>query len=150
MMNMAISPFQFTTDTATLCLFDTQALKHRLNDEPDWWSIEADELGELNAGNAAFLNLGADGTYEVVITDHIEQPTVRLFLKVPSGNIFIGAGEEATGGELEPDCVWGGLFLSVQPGLYECLASRGENNRIYLSLKKGSEGSNSFTSLVRL
>ncbi|MEJ3717331.1 DUF6386 family protein [Paenibacillus polymyxa] len=150
MMNMAISPFQFTTDTATLCLFDTQALKHRLNDEPDWWSIEADELGELNAGNAAFLNLGADGTYEVVITDHIEQPTVRLFLKVPSGNIFIGAGEGATGGELEPDCVWGGSFLSVQPGLYECLASRGENNRIYLSLKKGSEGSNSFTSLVRL
>ncbi len=150
MMNTANSPFQFTTDTATLCLFDTQALKHRLNDEPDWWSIEADELGELNAGNAAFLNLGADGTYEVVITEHIKQPTVRLFLKVPSGNIFIGAGEEVTGGELEPDCVWGGSFLSVQPGLYECLASRGENNRIYLSFKKGSEGSNSFTSLIRL
>ncbi|APB71722.1 hypothetical protein PPYC1_15690 [Paenibacillus polymyxa] len=149
MMNTASSPFQFTTDTATLCLFDTQALKHRLDDDPDWWSIEEDELGELNKGNVAFLNLGADGTYEVVMTDHIDKPAVRLFLKVPSGNLFIGAGEEATGGGLEPECVWGGTFLSVQPGLYECLASK-EDNRIYLSLKKESEGSNSFTGLIRL
>ncbi|WP_431089630.1 DUF6386 family protein [Paenibacillus sp. 8b26] len=54
-MNVASSPFQFTTDTATLCIFDTEALKHRLDDEPDWWSIEEDELGELNQGNVAFL-----------------------------------------------------------------------------------------------
>ncbi|MFK4304403.1 MULTISPECIES: DUF6386 family protein [unclassified Paenibacillus] len=56
-MNVASSPFQFTTDTATLCVFDTEALKHRLDDEPDWWSIEEDELGELNQGNVALFNL---------------------------------------------------------------------------------------------
>ncbi|MGM1019737.1 MAG: DUF6386 family protein [Bacillota bacterium] len=61
-MNVASSPFHFTTDTATFCLFDTEALKHRLDDEPDWWSVEEDELGELNQGNVAFFNLRADGT----------------------------------------------------------------------------------------
>ncbi|WP_425270774.1 DUF6386 family protein [Paenibacillus kribbensis] len=29
-INAASSPFQFTTDTATLCLFDIEALKHPL------------------------------------------------------------------------------------------------------------------------
>ncbi|WP_235332281.1 DUF6386 family protein [Paenibacillus terrae] len=28
-----------------------------MDDEPDWWSIEEDELGELNQGNVAFFNL---------------------------------------------------------------------------------------------
>lgn len=53
------------TDTATLCLYDLAALKHRLEDTSDWWSIPVDELAEVNAGHCLFLNLGADGVYEV-------------------------------------------------------------------------------------
>lgn len=49
------------TDTATLCLYDLAALKHRVEDTSDWWSIPEDELAEVNAGHCLFLNLGADG-----------------------------------------------------------------------------------------
>ncbi|WP_411735261.1 DUF6386 family protein [Paenibacillus sp. M2] len=57
--------FQMVTDTATLCLYDLAALKHRAEDTSDWWSIPVDELAEVNAGHCLFLNLGADGVYEV-------------------------------------------------------------------------------------
>ncbi|MDR6110526.1 hypothetical protein QE451_002187 [Paenibacillus sp. SORGH_AS338] len=49
---------QVMTDTATLCIYDLQALKHRLEDTSDWWSIPEDELLEVNLGNIAFLNVG--------------------------------------------------------------------------------------------
>ena len=51
----------FVTDTSTMCVFDIASLKHRLEDDADWWSIPDAELKEVNQGNVAFLNLGIDG-----------------------------------------------------------------------------------------
>ncbi|WP_373275999.1 DUF6386 family protein, partial [Serratia marcescens] len=53
--------FSFTTDTATLSIFDLVSLNHRVSDDADWWSIPEDELEEVNKGNVLFLNLGEDG-----------------------------------------------------------------------------------------
>lgn len=47
--------FSFTTDTATLAIFDLQAIQHRKSDTADWWSILDDEIGEMNKGNIALL-----------------------------------------------------------------------------------------------
>ena len=41
------------TDTATLAVFDALRLKHRLTDDPDWWSIPEDEVNEINSGSKA-------------------------------------------------------------------------------------------------
>ncbi|MEX5898765.1 DUF6386 family protein [Proteus vulgaris] len=40
-----LNVFSFTTDTATLAIFDLQAI-HRKSDTADWWSILDDEIGE--------------------------------------------------------------------------------------------------------
>ena len=39
--------FHLHTDTATLAIFDTQAIRHRLDDTCDWWSLPHDELLEI-------------------------------------------------------------------------------------------------------
>ena len=58
---------EFVTDTATMCIFDPASLKHRLDDDCDWWSIADSELEEVNRGNVAFLNLGSDGVYSFTL-----------------------------------------------------------------------------------
>jgi len=35
------------TDTATLVIYDLMSLKHRINDDVDWWSLPEDELEEI-------------------------------------------------------------------------------------------------------
>jgi hypothetical protein len=35
------------TDTATICIFDVAAMKHRVNDVGDWWSIPSNELTDV-------------------------------------------------------------------------------------------------------
>lgn len=110
------------TDTATLCLYDLAALKHRLEDTSDWWSIPVDELAEANAGHCLFLNLGADGVYEVEWSledveedsdpdDGAEREKV-YHLQVPSGHVYLGAADDVTGGELEPDETCEGVLFS--------------------------------------
>jgi hypothetical protein len=90
------------TDTATLVIYDLMSLKHRINDDADWWSLPEDEVEEINKGNVLFLNLGDDGVYKVHIKNDVDEYTGSLFLNVPSGS-FHWAGEDVTGGELEPD-----------------------------------------------
>lgn len=109
------------TDTATLVIYDLESLNHRINDDADWWSLPEDEVEEINKGNALFLNLGDDGVYKVHIKHDIDEYTGVLFLKVPSGKVFIGAGEDVTGGDLEPDDsnAISGEFISLKPGSYE-------------------------------
>lgn len=94
---MAIE-FDVVTDTATLAVFDLQAIRHRTSDTFDWWSIQSDEISEMNEGNIAFLNLGADGRYQVKVVDSLVAPSGGVYLKVPSGQVFIGAGEDTSGG----------------------------------------------------
>ncbi|HBB6707893.1 TPA: hypothetical protein F6U86_005168, partial [Serratia marcescens] len=71
--------FSFTTDTATLSIFDLVSLNHRVSDDADWWSIPEDELEEVNKGNVLFLNLGEDGQYTVRVVDNISENYKSLF-----------------------------------------------------------------------
>ncbi len=112
--------FSFTTDTAALSIFDLQAIRHRLDDTPDWWTLEEDELEEINNGYIALLHVEDDGTYDVHIMKAIEQAQVQCLLYAPSGQLFIGAAEDTTGGDLEPDDsgVVSGQLWTVEPGVY--------------------------------
>lgn len=143
--------FLFATDTATLSIFDLNSLKHRIGDDADWWSIPADEIDEINKGNVIFLNLGEDGDYSLEIQDDIDDFSGLLSLKVPSGKVYIGAGEDTSGGDLEPDGsdYMSGIFLDLKPGYYEVKFKR-ENKKIILTLIAGGNGSNNINELVRL
>ncbi|MDE1487583.1 DUF6386 family protein [Xenorhabdus bovienii] len=142
--------FSFTTDTATLAIFDLQAIKHRKTDTPDWWSIPDDELREMNEGNIAFLGLVDDGIYSVELVDNIENPDVEVCIKSPSGEIFIGAGEDTTGGDLEPDDseYISGKKIFITPGNYTIFLKKEEGN-LLISLVKGQCGSNNFQEPIR-
>jgi hypothetical protein len=109
------------TDTATLVIYDLMSLNHRINDDADWWSLPEDEVEEINKGNILFFNLGNDGAYKVHIKNDVDEYTGSLFLNVPSGKVFIGAGEDVTGGDLEPDDsdAISGEFITLEPGSYE-------------------------------
>ncbi|EOC3625773.1 DUF6386 family protein [Enterobacter hormaechei] len=76
----------FQTNTATVVIYDLVSLKHRVNDDADWWSLPEDEVVEINKGNVLFLNVGDDGTYKVYIKNDVEEYIGALFLNVPSGN----------------------------------------------------------------
>ena len=141
--------FSFTTDTATMCIYDLECLKHRLEDDADWWSIPRVELEEVNLGNVAFLGLGDDGSYRVSIVDAFEDATVSTNINAPSGRIFIGAGEEVTSDGLEPECIRGGMFLDVEAGHYK-IHARKDRFAIHLSLEKTTISENDHTGLLRL
>jgi Family of unknown function (DUF6386) len=138
-----------TTDTATICLFDLASLQHRLNDVGDWWSIPKNELEEVNAGNALILNLGADGSYEVNFCNSAMSGMKHFSLRIPTGRIFIGQGEQLTGGGLEPDPAWGGEFHNVEAGNYVCGLLK-DGNHIYVHLEKKGDGNNQLDNLINL
>ena len=83
------------TSTAAFCVFDREALTHRLADSCDWWSIERDELAEVNAGNCLIFGTGTDGGFEVDVTEGrgVPSPDVAVVIRAPSGKIYLGAGE---------------------------------------------------------
>lgn len=81
--------FSFFTDTATMAIFDLAAIKHRISDTSDWWSIEEDEIDEVNKGNIAFLDLGSDGSYVVKIQEEVDDEDGSLNLSFPTGQVFI-------------------------------------------------------------
>lgn len=140
---------EIATDTATICIFDKENLAHRKDDAGDWWSLPKNELQEAVEGNALFLNLGDDGTYLVnVLVDDFEAE-YKYNIVIKSGELFIGPGEEASGGGFEPDGVWGGEFLAFDPGNYICKIRRHENV-IDLFFSPGGDGRNSLTDLIRV
>ena len=143
--------FSFTTDTATLSIFDLVFLKHRVSDDADWWSIPEDELEEVNKGNVLFLNLGEDGQYTVRVVDNISENYKSLFLNVPSGKVFVGAGEDTSGGDLEPDGsdYMSGVFLIMDIGNYE-VRFRRDSLDIVISFIKSSENKNEESALIRI
>ncbi|MGK8677809.1 DUF6386 family protein [Serratia marcescens] len=143
--------FSFTTDTATLSIFDLVSLKHRVSDDADWWSIPEDELEEVNKGNVLFLNLGEDGQYTVRVVDNISENYKSLFLNVPSGKVFVGAGEDTSGGDLEPDGsdYMSGVFLILDIGNYE-VRFRKDSLDIVISFIKSSENKNEESALIRI
>jgi hypothetical protein len=139
---------EVTTDTATICIYDVACLRHRKDDVGDWWSIPANELHEIRLGNALFLNLGSDGHYSVEIAN---QPVVGVpyNLKVVSGQMFIGPGEETTGGGFEPDGSWGGTFIEMATGSYQCTIRRSDNH-ITLRFDPTSVAQNDIDDLIRI
>lgn len=147
----AFEDFEFVTDTATLVIFDLKELKHRLLDDADWWSVPAEELREVNEGHAAFFNLGADGRYRVRVS-RIDGDTsgVSCRISCPSGNVYIGAGEEVTSDGLEPDLSRGGKFLEMEPGNYQFFVKRIENDSLLISLKPVETAGNSCSALLRV
>ena len=141
--------YNFATDTATLCIFDLECLKHRLNDDVDWWSIQDDSLSEINKGNVAFIELPEDGEYSFMVVDKIVNSQFTINLDVPSGYVFIGAGEEVTADELEPECVRGGTFIELNQGKY-ILKSKIENEVILLSFEATENSLNAFKDSINL
>jgi hypothetical protein len=138
-----------TTDTATICLFDPLAMRHRIDDVGDWWSLPDNELHEVRQRNAIFLNLGSDGSYSVLIGAGAREDGLALSLKVPSGRLFVGPGEQMTGGGLEPDSEWGGEFLTLEPGDYRVCISRDQDAlEVCLSAHKPFE--NDIRELIRV
>ncbi|MFP7605903.1 MULTISPECIES: DUF6386 family protein [Serratia] len=143
--------FSFSTDTATLVIYDLSSLKHRVSDSPDWWSIPEDEIDEINKGNVLFLNLGDDGSYTVKIIDEINGDRDSFFLNVPSGDVFIGAGEDVSGGDLEPDGsdYMAGIMIKLPPGGYEVKYNRDETD-ISISFSRSNCKVNNITDLIRI
>ncbi|WP_256336606.1 DUF6386 family protein [Paenibacillus sp. OK060] len=70
-------------------------------------------------------------------------------LLVPSGNVYLGAAEDVTGGELEPDESCGGVLLQMEPGNYACAISR-DNNQIWINIKSSLQSENSLNDLIRI
>ena len=118
--------FNFITDTSTLCIFDIENLKYKLDDPHlDWWTIPEDEVLELNKGNLIIAALPADGKYKVCLeTDFSSNFAhhVSANLSCKSGEVFLGDGAHITGDGMEPHN-WGshlsGRFLNLEPGNYK-------------------------------
>lgn len=146
---LAVRPCTVSTGTATLCVFDPAVLRHKLDDDCDWWSMPSAELAAVNAGQAAFFNVGGDGAYALELHTEIAEPAASVHLAVVSGRIYIGAGEDVTGGGLEPDAACGGLFLDVPAGNYRVQARR-DGACIRLALVPDARGVNAFSELVRI
>ncbi len=140
---------EISTDTATVCIFDKECLKHRKEDTGDWWSWPKNELQEAIEGNALFLNLGEDGTYIVNFLTGDFDALHQYNIVVKSGMLFVGPGEEVSGGGFEPDGSWGGAFLELEPGNYVCKIRR-NRNIIDIHFSFGGDGRNSITDLIRI
>lgn len=144
-----VASASITTDTASLCVYDLAALRHRVEDVGDWWSIPKNELEELVLRNAAILNLGSDGSYEVRLVSALPKAEVQVSLAAPSGKLFIGPGEEISGGGFEPTGEWGGFFVDLIPGDYELSVSRA-GRRLDVSLTQAAARSNDAADLIRI
>lgn len=141
-----------TTGTATLVLFDPACMRHRLDDDADWWSLPQEELLEVNRGNAAFMNVGGDGRYEleVVAESGLPDADVELVLRNTSGRFFLGAGEFMTSEGLEPEAGYGNVFLDTEPGAY-LVRARQRGGTVTISLTATDlPVSNALGGLVRL
>jgi hypothetical protein len=118
----------FSTDTATLAIFDPAILAKRVADTGDWWCGSFHAVPEVASGRIALFGLGADGVYKVRITSHdltsaessYATEVITLGIEVESGRVFIGAGECIPSGGVspEPSIETGRSFLAVPPGQY--------------------------------
>ena len=129
----------FQTNTATVVIYDLVSLKHRVNDDADWWSLPDNKVEEINKGNVLFLNLGDDGVYKVLTKHDVDEYTGALFLKVPSGKVVIGAGEDVTDGDLQPDDsdVISGELIILESGSYEVKYKK-QSSEVLISFTKAT------------
>ncbi|EOC4157202.1 MULTISPECIES: DUF6386 family protein [Enterobacter] len=120
-------------------MYDLVSLKHRVNDDADWWSLPENKVEEINKGNVLFLNLGDDGVYKVLTKHDVDEYTGALFLKVPSGKVVIGAGEDVTDGDLQPDDsdVISGELIILESGSYEVKYKK-QSSEVLISFTKAT------------
>lgn len=151
--------FRMVTSTATVCIFDPQRLRHRLDDAPDWWSIVSEEIKELNQGNAMIVGLGSDGAYSVQVHvggDEAERgmvESVTALIGIESGSASVGPGEEITGGGFEPSTLQDGCgaFIDLEPGAYHVtVAMRGDAELTVVFRKVQGVASNSISDQLLL
>lgn len=95
----------FTTDTATLALFDPAVLSEKADAPADWWA-DLSAVSELKRGQVAVIELGADGTYALEAREGDLTADERAYavaeagpltLDVPSGQLVMGGGEALPG-----------------------------------------------------
>ncbi|MDP8776092.1 DUF6386 family protein, partial [Serratia marcescens] len=91
-----------------------------------------------------------DGQYTVRVVDNTSENYKSLFFNVPSGKVFVGAGEDTSGGDLEPDGsdYMSGVFLILDIGNYE-VRFRRDSLDIVISFIKNSENKNEESALIR-
>ena len=141
-----------TTDTATIVLFDPECMRHRLNEDADWWSLPQEDLLVVTGANAAFMNVSADGCYELEVAPYEElaDADVELVVRNTSGRFFFGAGEMMSSAGLEPEAEYGNVFFDAEPGSY-LVRARQRGSAVTVSLTATDlDASNSFGDLVRL
>lgn len=123
----------FTTDAATLAVFDSAVIQHRIDDVEDWWATEFHQLPEVALGQIALVALGGDGTYSVRISDgdltDVERAYASEFvvlgLEVDSGKVLVGAGEYLPGaGAVAREEDFAPFFVELDPGDYLVWAFR--------------------------
>lgn len=128
-------------DTATLAVFDPARLRHRLVDDPDWWTWPPDVLADLNAGNVLPVDLGSDGVYDVTVNLDEGRPDPGLgsvlsgLVGCDSGVLFIGPGEQITSDGLEPDESLGGVRLPCPAGNYRVWIAAPEDGELVVWLE---------------
>lgn len=143
----------FSTDTATLAIFDPAALAHRIDDTADWWSISEDELAEINAGHVLFVGLGRDGNHELEVHRGLgQEPGDALVarLQIRSGCLYVGAGEQVPAGGLGPETVYGGVLLFAEHGTCEVRLRRQGERLIPAYAAVGGHAANHFDDSPRL
>src|SRR4051812_16615200 len=87
------------TDVATICIYDPDRLKHRVNDD-QWGSYPEVAVDEMNAGNLMIVNIGSDGVYDLYVHDGpVAYPecSVSARLACSSGKFYVGPGEGLPG-----------------------------------------------------
>jgi len=109
-----MTKFTITTDTSTIAVFDLEALKHRIDDDCDWWTYEGfPELQEeLTNQTLVLINTGFDGTFTV----EVEKTNVHnnyVPLNCPSGCLYVVCGEEIPGEGIGPKLTRGGGIVEV-------------------------------------
>jgi hypothetical protein len=137
------------TDTATICIFDLVAMAHRKDDVGDWWSLWQNREIEIRGGNALFVNVADDGTYRVKVTHREDANLPGYCLATPSGSLFIGPGEEMSGGGFEPDGKWGGFFLPVNLPYQKVSVSR-DGDTVSINLQASELFENDAIESIRL
>ena len=141
---------EILTETAAIVIYDLHALAHRRNDDVDWWADPELELEELRNRNLLVLGVQADGFYEVEVTAGEIDSAHNFSLWVPSGILFVGPGEEITGGGSQPTGQHGGFFVSIAPGDYTVSVIRVDESVISLGLISADSFENSATEPIRI
>ncbi len=83
-----------------------------------------------------YIDLLADGQYSIEIYNRLPDACLRMPLRVPSGKVFIGAGEDTTGGDFDPEPEYmSGIFWALPAGQYQVAwERRGDSNNNIIAL----------------